>query len=93
MVLSSLVLLTACGNPATNKSQAVTGEAAQVTPQAVSGQKYSITPENSKIEFVGSKVTGSHNGSFQQFSGQIDYTGNPETSRVQITMDAEPRLI
>ena len=88
MVLSSLVLLTACGNPATNKSQAVTGEAAQVTPQAVGGQKYSITPENSKIDWVGSKVTGSHNGSFQKFTGQIDYTGNPETSRVQINIDA-----
>lgn len=88
MVLSSLVLLTACGNPATNKSQALTGEAAQVTPQAVSGQKYSITPENSKIDWVGSKVTGSHNGSFEKFTGQIDYTGNPETSRVQINIDA-----
>lgn len=87
VVLSALVLLTACGNPATDKSQAVTGEAAQVSPQAVGGQKYSITPENSKIEWVGSKVTGSHNGSFQKFTGQIDYTGNPETSRVQITID------
>lgn len=87
VVLSALALLTACGNPATNKSQAVTGEAAQVTPQAVGGQKYSITPENSKVEWVGSKVTGSHNGSFQKFNGQIDYTGNPETSRVQITID------
>lgn len=87
VVLSALVLLTACGNPAADKSQAVTGEAAQVSPQAVGGQKYSITPENSKIEWVGSKVTGSHNGSFQKFTGQIDYTGNPETSRVQITID------
>ena len=87
VVLSALALLTACGNPATNKSQAVTGEAAQVSPQAVGGQKYAITPENSKIEWVGSKVTGSHTGSFQKFNGQIDYTGNPETSRVQITID------
>ena len=88
VVLSGLVLLTACGNPAANKSQAVTGEAAQVSPQTVSGQKYSITPENSKIEWVGSKVTGSHNGSFQKFTGQVDYSGNPETSRVQIAIDS-----
>ena len=52
-------------------------------------QKYQITPQNSKIEFVGSKVTGKHNGSFQDFSGQIDYTGNPETSRVNITIKAD----
>ncbi len=46
-----------------------------------------ITPQNSKIEFIGSKVTGSHNGSFPKFSGQIDYAGAPEKSRVSITMD------
>jgi hypothetical protein len=55
MVLAGLMLASGCGNPATNKSQAVTGEAAPVTsPQAVKGQKYSITPENSRIEFIGS---------------------------------------
>jgi polyisoprenoid-binding protein YceI len=89
MVLSGLVLVAACGNPATNKSAAVTSEAAKTasTP-AAAGQKYPITPEHSKIEFIGSKVTGSHNGSFQKFSGEIDYTGDPTTSRVNISMDA-----
>jgi polyisoprenoid-binding protein YceI len=83
------MLAAACGNPATNKSQAVTGEASQVaSPQTTGGQKYSITPQNSKIQFVGSKVTGSHNGSFENFSGEIDYTGDPQTSRVSITIDA-----
>lgn len=89
LVLTGLLLLAGCGNPATNKSQAVTGEAAQVSPQTVKGQKYSITPANSKIEFVGSKVTGSHNGAFQKFSGEVDYTGDPTTSRVNITIDTD----
>jgi len=89
VVLSALVLFTACGNPATNKSQAVTGEAAQVSPQAVSGQKYSITPQNSKIEFIGSKVTGHHNGSFGEFSGQVDYAGSPENSHVNIAIKTD----
>lgn len=89
LVLTGLLLVAACGNPATNKSQAVTGEAGHVAPQSASGQKYLITPENSKIEFIGSKVTGNHNGSFQKFSGQIDHTGTPETSRVQITIDTD----
>ena len=89
MVLSGLVLVAACGNPATNKSQAVTGEATKATSTpAAGGQKFPITPEHSKIEFIGSKVTGSHNGSFQKFSGEIDYTGDPTTSRVNIAMDA-----
>lgn len=90
MVLTALVLVAGCGNPATNKSQAVTGEAQQApsAPPAVA-QTYVITPENSKIEFVGSKVTGSHNGSFQKFSGEVHYTGDVTTSHVTITMETD----
>jgi polyisoprenoid-binding protein YceI len=88
--LTALVLVVACGNPATNKSQAVTGEATQASsPKPAGAQNYSITPENSKIEFVGSKVTGSHNGSFQKFAGEIHYTGDVTTSHVTITMDSD----
>lgn len=90
MVLAGLMLIAACGNPATNKSQAVTGEATRTSsPQPAGGEKYSITPENSKVEFVGSKVTGSHNGGFQKFSGDIDYTGDVATSRVRLTIDTD----
>lgn len=86
-ILAGLMILTACSDPAADKSKAVTGEAAQVTPQTVAGQKYVLNPQNSKIEFVGSKVTGSHNGSFGTFSGQVDYNGDPLKSRVNITID------
>jgi polyisoprenoid-binding protein YceI len=90
LVLAGLIVVAACGNPATNKSQAVTGEAAPVSsPQAASGQKYLINPQNSKIDFIGSQVTGSHNGSFQKFSGEIDYTGNVETSRVNVMIETD----
>ena len=89
LVLTALVLLTACGDPATNKSRAVTGEAAQASPQTApaGAQKYLITAQNSKIEFVGSQVAGSHNGSFQKFTGEINYSGQPETSHVNVTID------
>lgn len=87
-ILTGLMFVMACNDPAADKSRAVTGEAAQVaSPQNAAGQKYLITPQNSKIEFIGSKVTGSHNGSFQKFSGEIDYAGSPEKSRVSITID------
>jgi polyisoprenoid-binding protein YceI len=90
LVLTGLMLVAACGNPATNKSQAVTGEATQAPSAKPAGaQTYLITPENSKIEFVGSKVTGSHNGSFQKFSGEIHYTGDVTTSHVTITMETD----
>ena len=87
-ILTGLMFVTACNDPAADTSKARTGEAAQASPQNVAGQKYVITSQNSKVEFVGSKVTGSHNGSFQKFSGEIDYAGAPEKSRVSITIDA-----
>ena len=88
-ILSGMMFLAACSDPAADSTKAVTGEAARVASPAPQGQKYQITPQNSKIEFVGSKVTGSHNGSFQTFSGEIDYAGAPENSRVNITMQTD----
>ncbi|HEY7785142.1 MAG TPA: YceI family protein [Pyrinomonadaceae bacterium] len=82
-----LLLTSACANPAADKPKAVTGEAAPVASAPATGERYSISPQSSKIEFVGSKVTGSHNGSFERFSGDIDYQGQPEKSRVRITID------
>ena len=90
-LLSLLVLVAACNDPASNVNKAVTSEAQKAaSPQtAATGQKYAITPQNSKIEFIGSKVTGSHNGSFEKFSGEIHYAGNdPTQSHVAITIDA-----
>jgi polyisoprenoid-binding protein YceI len=89
-ILSGLMFLGACSDPAADKTKAVTGQAAQVaSPQSAQGQKYQITSQNSKIEFVGSKVTGSEHGSFGNFSGQIDYAGTPENSRVNITINMD----
>jgi polyisoprenoid-binding protein YceI len=87
-ILAGLIFVNACSDPAADKSKAVTGEAAPVTSPATAtrGQKYLITPQNSKIEFVGSKVTGSENGAFGDFSGQVDFAGTPEQSRVNITI-------
>ena len=86
--LGSLLIVSAC-NPAADKPRAVTNEAVPVAAAspAKAGERYLITPENSKVEFIGSKVTGSHNGSFKRFSGTIDFNGQPETSQVKITID------
>ena len=81
------LLMAACSNPASDKPKAVTNEAAPVAAAPAAAEKYVITPENSKIEFVGSKVTGHHNGSFGKFTGTIDHAGQPEKSRVSITID------
>ena len=90
-ILAGLMFLSACSDPSSDKSKAVTGEAAPVAsqPAAAQGQKYVITPQNSQIAFVGSKVTGSHNGSFGDFSGQVDYNGTPEQSQVSIKIKSD----
>lgn len=87
-ILTGLMFVTACSDPAADQPKATTGAPAQASPQNVAGTRYQITSQNSKIEFIGSKVTGKHDGGFQQFSGDITYGGAPETSRVSVTIDA-----
>jgi polyisoprenoid-binding protein YceI len=86
-ILAALLLFASCANPAADKSKAVTTEAAPTSPAPVEGQDYLITPATSKIEFIGSKVTGEHHGSFEKFSGSIGFNGQPEKSRVDITIE------
>jgi len=89
VAIAALLLLSACANPAADKPKAVVGEATNTSSASpVAGEKYLITSENSKIEFIGAKVTGHHNGSFKKFSGTIDYAGQIEKSRVSITIDS-----
>ena len=89
VIFTSWLLVAACSNPASDKPRAVTNEAAPTSSAPATGERYSITPENSKIEFIGAKVTGHHNGSFGKFSGTIDHAGPPEKSRVRITIDVD----
>ena len=88
-ILSCLLLVCSCSNPATDKPKAVTSDAAPVSSSspAASVEKYLIKPDSSKIEFHASKVTGSHHGAFEKFSGAIDYAGQPEKSHVTINID------
>jgi polyisoprenoid-binding protein YceI len=90
-IFVALFLVSSCANPASDKPAAVTNEAAPVTASspAVQGERYVVTPDSSEVKFVGSKVTGSHNGSFKKFTGTIDFTGQPETSRVSISIDTD----
>ena len=84
--LSSVILLGACANPADDKIKAVTSEASsQTTARQSKGESIAITPDTSKVEFVGSKVTGKHDGGFKEFVGNIDLVNEkPEQSQVAI---------
>lgn len=84
------LLVQACANPADNKPHATVNEPAQTQDAAkpAGAETLAISPENSKIEFVGSKVTGSHNGGFKQFSGTIDLAKEGvDKSRVTLDVD------
>jgi polyisoprenoid-binding protein YceI len=76
-----------CANPAANKPKATIANAAPESDSAkpANAETLVISPENSKVEFVAAKVTRSHNGSFKQFTGAIDFVKNSvEASRVTI---------
>ena len=53
------------------------------------GTAYKIASETSKVEWVGSKVTGKHDGGFKTFTGTIDLVNKkPEESKVSVDIDA-----
>jgi polyisoprenoid-binding protein YceI len=85
--------LAGCDDPAKNKDKAVTGAAQAVTENAkpsAGAKTFAFDPSTgSKIEWVGSKVTGKHEGGFRDFKGvvQVDPTA-PEKGKVDVEIDA-----
>ena len=90
-VALATVLVTGCDDPSKGKAKATTGEAVTATAsQASTGAtaKYTFDQTSSKLTFVGSKVTGKHDGGFDKFSGNIDLVdGAPEKSKVSVDID------
>jgi len=92
------IALTGCDDPAKGKAKATTGEAVTTTSQsavatgaAAQGTvKYTFDQSTSKVSFVGSKVTGKHDGGFGAFKGTVDVVdGAPEKSKVDVQIDAD----
>lgn len=76
-----------CSNPADNVTEAKVSEPSGEMMASVDGKTYAVQPE-STIRFVGSKVTGSHNGGFKSFSGEFTVVdGKPEGSSGTIEID------
>lgn len=88
-LLSFSIFLAACEDPAANKPKAAASEPTTSGPKApVKGDALAITPENSKIEFTGSKITGKHEGGFKKFTGSIDLVGGKaEDSEVSVEIE------
>lgn len=75
-------LIAGCSDPSENVHKAdASGPVAAIAP-ASAGREFTLQAD-SKIGFIGSKVTGSHSGGFTNFSGSLTVTdgkiaGSPE---------------
>lgn len=80
--------LVSCENPADKTADASVKEAVAKTDSgAQGGVKYAFT-SNSKIGFVGSKVTGSHSGGFKTFTGYFTVKdGAPVGNEHKVSID------
>jgi polyisoprenoid-binding protein YceI len=86
--LVTALVTTGCKDPTTGTPKALTGAPAPSSTGGAAGTVYSVTPTNSQIHWTGSKVTGSHDGSFAAFSGSITLVaGAIDKSRVTVDID------
>lgn len=89
LAFASTLLISGCSDPSDSVHK-TTGSEAQEAPEATAEtQRFVIQPE-STIGFVGSKVTGSHEGGFKTFEGTIvTVAGQPAPgTEVVISMDS-----
>jgi len=77
--------LVSCENPADNTADATVKDAVAPSASASTGTKY-VFAEDSSIAFVGSKVTGSHEGGFKEFTGHF-LVEDGEVSGGEIVID------
>jgi polyisoprenoid-binding protein YceI len=87
LLLALLVL--GCANPADDKPEAAVSEAEPVPAATEAGVPYAVDTAQSTLGFVGSKITGSHEGGFNEFGGTIEVVnGDPTASSVKVQIDA-----
>lgn len=79
---------TAAATAAGTATAAPSASAAAVALPEKPAGAITIAPPQSKIEFTGSKVSGKHDGSFQQFDGWIALADEkPETAKIAVAID------
>ncbi|MEW6431611.1 MAG: YceI family protein [Myxococcota bacterium] len=95
VALAAVVGLTACPDPAKDKPKAQVAAAPEaVKPAApkaelpaLPGTPYTFSESGSSIGWVGAKVTATHAGAFQKFSGTIGVVDNePTKSSVAVSI-------
>ncbi len=91
VAMTALALGACAADPAANAPAAEVSApepAATPTPEpAAPTTAYAFAPESS-VSFVGSKVTGSHEGGFETFTGEVRIAGDsPSTAVVHVEID------
>jgi polyisoprenoid-binding protein YceI len=92
-VFSLALAALACADPAADKPRAEVGPAAQAPaeaapPAAAAAWKLTLDPANTRVEFVGSKITGSHTGVFERLTGEITAPGDdPAAAAVRVSIE------
>jgi polyisoprenoid-binding protein YceI len=71
LTLAAPAAFVSCENPADKTTDAKVSDAVEKSAMpSASGTKYVFTP-TSEVNFIGSKVTGSHHGGFKTFTGHF----------------------
>ncbi len=92
----ALVATAACKDPNANVPRATTAPAPATTPAPstptpaapTASERLTFAPPTSTLGFTGAKVTGSHNGTFNTFTGSIDLDAtHPENSRIRVDIE------
>ncbi len=90
-VAAVAVALASCNNPAASKPRAQVEAPVSKAAPAPTGDAssvYVVSGLASRIEFVGAKVTGKHEGGFKTFEGRITVPGESiEEAGVEIEID------
>lgn len=78
-------------NPTKDKAKAEVAEAVKAPePTPAGGSTYTFSQDGSKLEWVGAKVTGKHDGGFKTFSGTVRLPdGKLENGTVTVDIDTE----
>jgi polyisoprenoid-binding protein YceI len=89
--LMAVASLSACDDASKKQPAASVGTAvAAPTPPNPNAETLAFSNANSKIAFVGAKVTGSHEGSFEKFRGNVRLAGaKAEGSSVEVEIDTD----
>ena len=87
LCLVAVLVSVGCADPTRDKPRATVEEAAPV-PQPPAVAETFVLGEGSSIGFVGSKVTGRHDGGFHSFEGEIRLVdADPTRSSVELSID------